>query len=52
MACRLLRTAQGDPFNFEIEVNTGSEIHIVQGQLRYHPFVNDQETYPVEARCD
>ena len=49
MACRLLRTAQGNPFNFKIKVKSGGE---TQGQLRYHPFVNDQETYPVEARCD
>jgi hypothetical protein len=45
-----LRTAQGEPFNFEIELVADGNIQIVQGQLRYHPFVNDQETYPIEVR--
>eukprot|EP00045_Choanoeca_perplexa_P016946 m.235683 g.235683 ORF g.235683 m.235683 type:complete len:2076 (-) comp17408_c0_seq1:166-6393(-) len=52
---QLVRSAyevDGTPFNFEIELPAEDGGHVVQGQLRYHPFVNDQETYPVEGKLD
>ncbi|EDQ84518.1 uncharacterized protein MONBRDRAFT_39255, partial [Monosiga brevicollis MX1] len=47
----VLRSAQRF-FNFKIEVpaNGTAPLRVVQGQLRYHPFVQDHETLPNRSK--